>query len=179
MFEIDKKKPQQITAAKSAALEEFERRTGDRHMLTASAEVIEVGSGARFTTRTTDLGPGGCFVDTTNPFPVGAKVRVALRKGRNEFHTPGTVVYSQQGLGMGISFGDLDPEQRTALSLWLGEAGGEAQSQVEASPTARFTGAGQQLNSDRAALVRLVRLMITKGLLTEAEGSSVLVDPVL
>jgi hypothetical protein len=33
--------------------------------------------------------------------------------------------------------------------------------------------------ADRTALVRLVRLMITKGILTEAEGSSVLVDPVL
>src|ERR1700733_11664883 len=58
-----------------AATSESERRGGDRHLVTASAEVIELSSGARFTTRTTDLGPGGCFIDTLTPFPVGAHVR--------------------------------------------------------------------------------------------------------
>jgi len=181
MFQADDKKPYRVVGQKSTSVEESDRRTGDRHMLTASAEVVELGSGARFSTRTTDLGPGGCFIDTTNPFPVGSKVRVALKRGKNEFHTAGIVVYSQNGLGMGISFGELDPEQRKALNLWLGEPVGEAHDHHETSPpsVARHADPGHDLNSDRATLVRLVRLMITKGILTEAEGSSVLVDPVL
>jgi PilZ domain len=161
-----------------ATAEESERRSGTRRMFTAAAEVTEVTSGARFSTRTTDLGPGGCFVDTTNPFPVGANVRVTLRKGRNEFHTPGTVVYSQQGLGMGISFTDLDDAQRLALDLWIHEIADSAHAST-VPPQPLNNPKGSQESSQRAALVRLVRLMVGKGILTEAEGSSVLVDPVL
>lgn len=178
MYSQGNKPPNRAGGGKSAAIKEAERRTGDRHVFTASAEVIELSSGARFSTRTTDLGPGGCFVDTTNPFPVGAEVRVTVRKGKNEFRTGGTVVYSQQGLGMGISFSDLDPDQRRALDAWVGELTA-GHSPAEPSPTQQATAALFEGKSDRAALVRLVRLMITKGILTEAEGSSVLVDPVL
>jgi PilZ domain len=167
------------SAGKSAAVKESERRSADRHIFTASAEVVELRSGARFATRTTDLGPGGCFVDTTNPFPVGAEVRVTVRKGKNEFRTPGTVVYSQQGLGMGISFTELDPEQRKALDAWISELAHGTPVPAESSKPDKFTGAEFIASSDRAALVRLVRLMITKGILTESEGSSVLVEPVL
>src|ERR1700730_18864568 len=94
----DKKGP----GTPSPAVQEAERRIAERHMFTAGAEVIELKSGARFSTRTTDLGPGGCFVDTTVPFPIGSHVRVILNKGKKAFETAGSVVYSQHGLGMGI-----------------------------------------------------------------------------
>ena len=76
----DKKKTQ---GAPSPAVQEAERRIAERHMFTAGAEVIELKSGARFSTRTTDLGPGGCFVDTTVPFSIGSDVRITLNKGKN------------------------------------------------------------------------------------------------
>jgi PilZ domain len=176
-----KKAPLPAGSGKSAGVKELERRSEDRHMFTASAEVVELSSGARFSTRTTDLGPGGCFIDTTNPLPVGAEVRVAVRKGKNEFHTPGTVVYSQYGLGMGVSFAELDAEQRKALSLWIGEITRDVHGSAAPHSAQRVEWGepNQRIGSDRAALVRLVRLMITKGILTEAEGSSVFVDPVL
>lgn len=165
--------------AKGAGVEESERRTGDRHIFTASAEVTEISSGARFSTRTTDLGPGGCFVDTNNPFPVGSKVRVTVRKGKNEFHTPGTVVYSQHGLGMGISFTGLDDAQREALDAWIHHTVDNVQGSA-ISPQARNKPEGAQASpQQRAALARLVGLMVSKGILTEAEAASVLVDPVL
>jgi PilZ domain len=157
---------------------ELDRRGTDRHLITAGAEVIDVPSGARFTTRTTDLGPGGCFIDTVTPLPVGAKVRVSIHKGKSNFHTPGTVVYSQHGLGMGISFDQLDPEQRRALNLWIKESSGPEQawpdSQNSGSPIDAL-----RLSSDRAALVRLVQTLIAKGILTNGEGAAVLVDPLL
>src|SRR5215471_17848797 len=80
---------------------EADRRGGDRHLLIASAEIVELSSGARFSTRTTDLGPGGCFVDTLTPFPVGSKVRVTVFRADTKFESEGKVVYSQPGLGMG------------------------------------------------------------------------------
>src|SRR5579863_7261870 len=112
---------------KPASTSEADRRNTDRHAFTASAEVVELSSGAKFSTRTTDLGPGGCFVDTMVPFPVGANVRVHVRKGKTQFETGGVVVYSQTGLGMGIAFSEMDESQRSALDLWFAELTGEKQ----------------------------------------------------
>ncbi|HUJ29861.1 MAG TPA: PilZ domain-containing protein [Candidatus Acidoferrum sp.] len=176
-----KKTPYQVGGSMSAT-KDAERRNSDRHILTASAEVVELNSGARFSTRTTDLGPGGCFVDTTNPFPVGSRVWLTLRKGKTEFETAGVVVYSQHGLGMGIAFDDVDSKQREALDQWLGDLAGRVQmSYAGARPPKRsdLVQFSAQVGPDRAALVRLVQLMITKGILTEAEGSSIFFDPVL
>lgn len=161
------------------AVEEGERRTGNRHLFTASAEVVELSSGARFATRTTDLGTGGCFIDTTNPFPVGAKVRVAIRKGKNQFNTPGTVVYSQHGLGMGISFTDLDQAQQRAIEAWIKGAYEEAPGYAAAPQFDAKTSIDERGVSPRIALMRLIRVLIAKGILTEAEAASVLVDPVI
>ena len=165
-------------ASKSAGAVEAERRGNNRHTVTASAEVVELVSGAKFSTRTTDLGPGGCFVDTMVPFPVGSNVRVKVRKGKTQFETGGLVVYSQTGLGMGIAFSDMEASQRSALDEWLAELTGEKQSALLDSGYAGSQPSESHF-SDKAALVRLVRLMITKGILTEAEGASVLIDPVL
>lgn len=162
---------------KTAGTGEADRRINDRHLFTATAEVVELSSGAKFSTRTTDLGPGGCFVDTLTPFPVGAKVRVRVVKNKTHFQTDGVVVYSQAGLGMGIAFDDMESNQRHALDTWLTELTGSRQSYVhETSAPSKNVG----LHSpDRAALVRLLRLLIGKGIITESEGSSCLVDPLL
>jgi PilZ domain len=169
------------TLGKSVEVKETERRIAERHMFTASAEVVELVSGARFCTRTTDLGPGGCFVDTTVPFPVGSKLRIALQKGKNTFQTCGTVVYSQVGLGMGIAFEDHDAEQRLALAEWLADITGDRQIVQEIARTTQAVAAsvGHHRGAEWTSLVRLVRLMIGKGILTEAEGTSVLHEPVL
>jgi hypothetical protein len=164
-----------------ATVADSERRDGSRHIFTAAADVVELSSGARFSTRTTDLGPGGCFVDTTNPFPVGSKLDVRLHKGKTSFETSGTVVYSQHGLGMGIAFSDLAHDRRSALESWLANLTGERQSHdvVTYETRATLSSSPHRAGSVNTSLVRLVQLMIGKGLLTEAEGASVLIDPVL
>ena len=169
----DKKGP----GTPSPAVQEAERRIAERHMFTAGAEVIELKSGARFSTRTTDLGPGGCFIDTTFPFPIGSNVIINLNKGTKTFGTAGTVVYSQHGLGMGIAFTDLDAEKRLELGDWIAGITGEHAAGHELPRPPKD--ANPSKGCEFVALVRLVRLMIGKGILTEAEGTSVLHDPVL
>ena len=169
-------------AGNAAPASEAERRNTDRHSFTASAEVVELSSGARFATRTTDLGPGGCFVDTMVPFPVGAKVHISVRKGKTLFQTGGIVMYSQAGLGMGIAFDNMEPQQRQSLDTWLEELNGGRHAQT--AQDARRVTAPARRSSDRgsessATLVRLIQLMIGKGILTAAEGASVLHDPLL
>jgi hypothetical protein len=173
--EVKAGKPAASTS--KSATSDAERRGGDRHLVTASAEVIELSSGARFSTRTTDLGPGGCFIDTLTPFPVGAQVRVTVYRGGSHFETRGTIVYSQQGLGMGVAFEELDPSQRGALDHWLSELtnGRHVVPESRRPNTQRATEAA----SDRSVLIRLVQLLISKGLITESEGSSIFHDPLI
>jgi hypothetical protein len=178
MYESGQKKTiRNGSVGKSAAA--ADRRNADRHTFTASAEVVELGSGARFSTRTTDLGPGGCFVDTMLPFPVGARVRVSVRKGQTSFETGGAVVYSQTGLGMGIAFDTMEPRQRQALDTWLTELTGNRQAPVASAARAEHGSSSAKQLETPPAVTRLVQLMISKGIITEAEGASVLFDPVL
>jgi hypothetical protein len=177
MHSSSDKKKGHGTHAHEPAVQEAERRIAERHMFTAGAEVVELKSGARFSTRTTDLGPGGCFVDTTVPFPIGSNVRITLNKGTKPFATPGTVVYSHYGLGMGIAFTELDAGKVLELADWIAGVTGERPAVHEMARTPKHTNPSE--GREFVALVRLVRLMIGKGLLTEAEGTSVLHDPVL
>ncbi|HTZ98942.1 MAG TPA: PilZ domain-containing protein [Candidatus Aquilonibacter sp.] len=165
------------SATRETATKESERRGADRHVFTAAAEVVDMATGARFSTRTTDLGPGGCFVDTLSPLPVGSEVHVSVRKGQTHFQCEGMVVYSQDGLGMGIGFATLDDKQRHALEGWLKDlTGGRFVPPVERRQERRIP---RLASIDHAMVVRLVQLMISKGLITEAEGASVFHDPVL
>ncbi|MGH9687780.1 MAG: PilZ domain-containing protein [Candidatus Acidiferrales bacterium] len=172
-----KKSPADVASPKSAT-KEAERRTSDRHIFTASAEVVDLSSGARFATRTTDLGPGGCFIDTLVPLPVGAKVHVGVRKGKTQLDTNGVVVYSQAGLGMGIAFDSLDQSQRDALEKWLVEITGSKAivfQDVSPNPARAIAHTG----SEPEAVTRLIRLLISKGLITTSEGASVLFDSLI
>ena len=173
----DKKHPGEKSGGK-AATAEAERRTGNRHSFTASADVTELSSGARFSTRTTDLGPGGCFIDTLVPFPVGAQVQVSVRKGETKFDTGGTVVYSQHGLGMGIALDALDASKREALDNWLMELTGARKAAFQEIAQSSRNGASHTRDNS-TAVARLIRLMIGKGMITESEGTSILHDPVI
>ncbi|MGC1658539.1 MAG: PilZ domain-containing protein [Candidatus Acidiferrales bacterium] len=160
------------------ATQEAERRSSNRHVFTATADVVEFVTGARYSTRTMDLGPGGCFVDTTNPLAVGSRVSVKLSKGKTEFQTGGTVVYSQNGLGMGIAFTSIDDAQQAALTEWLSEVTGERPVAHDAfAGVANY--AAPKSDVEARMVIRLLRLLVTKGLLTDAEASSVIHEQVL
>jgi hypothetical protein len=163
-------------SAKAAATGEADRRSNDRHAFSASAEVVELSSGVRISTRTTDLGPGGCFIDTLIPFPVGAEVRLVIRKAKTQVEADGVVVYSQTGLGMGVEFNAMKPDQRQTLDVWLDELTRERQGHAH-ELARRAEKPTSTHGSDHETLVRLVHLMIAKGSLTEAEGTSILHDP--
>jgi len=163
----------------NVATSHAERRDGARRPFIAAAEVVELRSGTRFSTRTTDLGPGGCFLDTLMPFEAGAKVRITIREGQHRFEAAGSVIYSQSGLGMGVSFDPLKPEHRKTLALWFGEEADQPhQAQAHESEQPAQV-AGFPDGSDRESLVRLVKLLVSKGVLSEAEAASICSDPVV
>ncbi|HEV2352376.1 MAG TPA: PilZ domain-containing protein [Terriglobia bacterium] len=73
---------------------------------------------------TRDVSAGGLFVSTKNPLPLKSEVRVAfsLATGSAAISCRGRVVYSMQGLGMGIQFADLSEDGRSALEKFVDEA---------------------------------------------------------
>lgn len=156
---------------------EAERRNAIRYQLTVSAEVVELTSGTHFSTRTTDLGPGGCFVDTLMPLPVGSDVNIRLHKDNLSIEATGTVTFSQAGLGMGIAFGEMPPERQSAFDAWLSEltmippASFETHRSVPQAVRGRGNGS--------ALTQRLIRLLVKRNLITEAEATALLEDPLL
>lgn len=157
---------------------EADRRNSVRYQVTVSAEVIEVKSGTRFSTRTTDLGPGGCFVDTLMPLPVGSSVTVRLQKDNISFEAVGAVTFSQAGLGMGIAFAPMPPEKQAALDAWLSELTTARPASFETHRgTPRAAHHRREKSSDLAH--RLIRLLVKRNLITEAEATALLDEPLL
>lgn len=159
--------------------EEAERRNNIRYQLTVSAEVVEVKSGTRFSTRTTDLGPGGCFVDTLMPLPVGSGVNVRLHRDNMAFETSGTVTFSQAGLGMGIAFVEMPPEKQAAFAAWIAELTAIRPISFEAHRAAASQPSVVKSPKSSAITQRLIRLLVKRGLITQAEANALDDEPLI
>jgi hypothetical protein len=90
-------------------------------MLVASAEVTELHSGTRLSGRTSEIGLGGCYVDSLNPFPEGTLVGLRILRDQGVFEAKAKVVYCHPRFGMGLAFTEMIPEQRSLLETWLAE----------------------------------------------------------
>jgi hypothetical protein len=110
------------------------------------------------------------------PFTVGSKVHVAIAKSGVQLDVDGIVVFAQIGLGMGIAFDPVPESQTALLEAWLGK---KAPDEVIAPS---FGEAVKELGAkglDREAVIRLVRLMILKGILSSDEASSIFGEPII
>jgi hypothetical protein len=100
-------------------LQPAKRRSVRRCALVASAEVTELSSGTLLSGRTSELGLGGCYVDSLNPFPEGTQVVLRILRDQGVFETKARVVYCDPSFGMGLAFTDMAREQRSVLEAWL------------------------------------------------------------
>jgi hypothetical protein len=73
---------------------------------------------------TRDVSVGGMFVNAQDPFPADAVVSLAFRLDPTAplFTCHGKVAYAIRGLGMGVTFTDLNEEHRQALQKFVDEA---------------------------------------------------------
>jgi PilZ domain len=158
--------------------ESGDRRKGVRFAVSASADMLELRTHTRLSGRASDLGAGGCYVDTVTPFPVGTAVVLNLTSENHNVHAMANVVYAHTGMGMGLAFAEMTPTQQANLSSWLRELGGEPpkgeppaeadipflQGATIREPIANAKGAALL-----DALEELVSLLANKRVLTEAE----------
>jgi PilZ domain len=98
------------------------QRSVRRCPFVASAEVTDISSETKISARTSELGMGGCYIETLNPLPEGSMVKVLIVRDQGVFESKATVVYSQTNSGMGLAFAKPLPQpQRAILEDWLAE----------------------------------------------------------
>ena len=114
-----------MTDRRGADRRTHERRTRERYPFTAIVEAEEIGSGMRIIASSGDLGMGGCYVETTSPFPVESTVKLRLVKERASFDVVAKVVHSETGMGMGLFFEHTEADQLWVLEKWLGVLAGD------------------------------------------------------
>lgn len=173
MSELNKKT---VSSGKALAAE-VDRRDNKRTQIVAAAEIVEMGSGARFSTRISDVSIGGCFVDALSPLPVGSRVHLTLLGGSTPFETPGFVVYTQHGLGMGVAFSEMNDEQRMAFETWLSSL--NTKNEMPAATPVPNVRARQSTESNQLLVARLVHILVARGILTEEDGEALLREPIL
>jgi hypothetical protein len=153
-----------------------ERRRSLRFPFSAAVEAIEIKSGAKITGRTSDLGLGGCYVDTLNPFAVGTEATIRILRENESFEAQGRVIYSSIGMGMGLAFISAQPRHVRLFQRWLQEISGQAVAAPESPPQgAPNTAPAQESQTLRnAVLSDLIMTLMQKNVLTEGEGKDLL-----
>ena len=149
-----------------------ERRAQVRYPFTAAAEVYDLHSQTRVTGRCSDLGPGGCYVDTLSPLVAGTVVRIRIERDMCEFEATALIAFAQAPMGMGLSFQEINPASVAILRSWIAELSGEKSPRVEMA----YTGQEAGLRGSNMVLIlnELISLMIRKRLITENEGAALL-----
>jgi hypothetical protein len=97
------------------------QRAVRRCAFVASAEVTDISSGPRLSARTSEVGLGGCYVDSLTPFAPGTLVQVRILRDQGVFEAKAKVVYCDLQFGMGLAFTEIAPGQRSLLESWLAE----------------------------------------------------------
>jgi hypothetical protein len=154
-----------------------ERRQRKRHAFSATAEVVDLVSGARLSTRAADLNQGGCYLDLLCPLPIGTNVRVRIISDGTELTCTAVVRDSQPGMGMGVAFTDVDEPRKALIESWIEKR--DSAAHVDLSPSPLLEKAKPAPDQKDALATRLIDLLHKKGLLTSNDVSSLLRDRVL
>jgi len=79
----------------------------------------------------TDLSLGGCYVETTSPFPERSLIDLCLKTGEIEIHTEAMVRVVHPGRGMGVEFPSRTQEQRAQVENLIGFLRGRPETTLE------------------------------------------------
>jgi hypothetical protein len=156
-----------------------DRRQHERHAFSATAEVVDIISGARLPTRVADLNKGGCYLDLLNPLTVGSNVRVRILSGGAELTCAAVVRDSQPGMGMGVAFTDLDDSGKVLIERWIERLDSTAPANASPFPLSEIAKPAPHPNQKDVLAVKLIELLHKKGLLSSNDVASLLRDRIL
>ena len=171
MLDFSKKCP-----APPVRLPAEERRRAPRYCVSADGELIDMRSGTRISSRTSDLSVGGCYLDCISVFPVDTPVRIRILERNRAFKACAKVVSGAPGLGMGVAFTAVEPEQGKVLGKWISDLDTVAHNDFEPLALENHNGNGASPSAaphDKSyILAKLILALMRKAVLTEAEGKS-------
>ena len=158
-----------------------ERRRFPRFSCRIETMVAEEGGSIRLSGKVSDISLGGCYVEMLSPLPVTAPVELTLNPGGLTLRLHGLVLTSEIGMGMGISFTTVSPEDFESLremvsptpaQPWDPEIPEPPAKAPPLVPTRRSTDkrlASHGTPSTQETLEAIVRILLRKGLLSEDE----------
>jgi len=163
----------------STARGKGERRFAVRHAVSAAAKATELENRLQLQARCSDLSVAGCYIDTLNPFPVNSKVLLQLTYKETTFEVNAHVVTHHVGMGMGLVFDKLGPEQVMVLVDWLSKRPAAAPSLDQPFAPEKLPAMPEAAGlADRALFVKLLRLLEANGKLTHSEIATLLSESV-
>jgi len=170
----DKTETGQFTTVPASPVE---KRKSPRYSFSATVDAHDILADTRIIGRLSDISRNGCYVDTISPFAMGAEVALKITAGSRSFITDSKVVYSSNGMGMGLLFTIAEPEQLTTLETWLCELSGEKVAAVRPAPKP-LVEAKKANGSPEPELRQIVGELIAqlngKGVLDDSEAMALL-----
>ncbi len=153
-----------------------ERRRHQRFPFNATADIVEPRSNTHINGRTSDLGQGGCYVDTLSPLPAGTLVKIRISRENQSFEAEAKVSYSVVGMGMGLAFTAVRPEHLKIFRSWILDLGGTLPAEVDVpSPENKAAGGSGELSEGHSRVLHeLITALMRRGILAEAEGKEFL-----
>ena len=107
-----------------AASEPAEKRSHPRFPFSTGGEAFDLQANVHVTGRLSDISRSGCYMDTISSFAVNIAIILAVTHEGRTFKTKAKVVYSLNGMGMGMMITTMEPDQARVLDGWLSELGG-------------------------------------------------------
>ena len=115
------------------------KRGNPRFSFFADGEVT-LRDGTCVLSQLSELSSRGCYIGTLEPIPTGTELRLCISDGTTTCELQGKVIYMHSGdglgiFGMGVLFGEMDPQQQSAINAWLRElAAKHAESRLQVPP---------------------------------------------
>jgi hypothetical protein len=102
-------------------------------------------------------------------------VRLRITSEKRSFEAHADVVYSKTGMGMGLAFTTVEPEQLNILDRWLAELSGAAPFEPERSESNGDSHTKEPSSDEQCyALIERTISLIRQGSLTDEQGKTLL-----
>jgi CheY-like chemotaxis protein len=102
-----------------------DRRNLSRRACCLGAEVYPANSKVPHRCTLSDISSGGCYVETTEPFPAGTVLTIVVRTHELKLRASGKVQSTHPGFGMGVRFDLTTDEERAQVQELLACAAAE------------------------------------------------------
>jgi len=109
--------------ALAGAKETEERRDRGRKTCSLGVDIYRPENPAPMRCTLTDVASGGCYVETTDPFPEGTAVEIVVRTEKSKLCIAGRVRSVNRSFGMGVQFSLRDAEQQGQVQRLVEWAG--------------------------------------------------------